>query len=261
MLEGLREVIAQIALIVAVAALLAGVLGWLLGRASGQRRAEQAAAARTASRLTHARVRTAPAFSPLHAQEAVGDVPSPVAEEFLPAVSPILGVGVTEPDEAPLLADPADADVDGDEDPDRTVLRPAPGMRSPSGTPHYAPPRSTFVAARVSASGLSAARPASVEEGQELRSEHHAEVQALRSELRVKELELGRLEAGALSAWDRTVPRLEARISDLLDENVSLRRQIRDAEEHSGADARTVERLRSLVAERDSRLAEIQAQS
>ena len=87
------------------------------------------------------------------------------------------------------------------------------------------------------------------------------EVQELRRELRAKELELGKLEAGALSAWDRTVPALEVQISDLLDENASLRRQIREGEESSAADATTVQRLRSLVAERDSRLAEIRAQS
>jgi hypothetical protein len=34
-------------------------------------------------------------------------------------------------------------------------------------------------------------------------------VQELHRKLRAKDLELGRLEAGTLSAWDRTVPQLE----------------------------------------------------
>jgi hypothetical protein len=70
MLDGLRYVIAQIALIVAVTALLASVLGWLLGRASGTRRAEKAAAASTASRLAPAPEQLTPSSSPRHAMEA-----------------------------------------------------------------------------------------------------------------------------------------------------------------------------------------------
>lgn len=282
MLDGLRYVIAQIALIVAVTALLASVLGWLLGHASGTRRAEKAAAASRASRLMPAPVQTSPSFSPRHAMEAAGDVPV-LAEEVLAPVVPTSIVNASEPAEAPVLSEApapgdlepsppivepvtadtldgsADAGADEDADPDRTVLRPAPGMTSTSGTPGmtsipgtplYTPPRLTVATPTPSESEPTAERPASMQE-----------VQELRRELRAKELELGKLEAGVFSAWDRTVPHLETQISDLLDENVSLRRQIRDAQEHSDADAKTVERLRTLVAERDSRLAEIRAQN
>lgn len=297
MLDGLRYVIAQIALIVAVTALLASVLGWLLGQASGKRRAEKAAAASRASRLMPARVKTSPSSSPRHAMEAAGDVAVPVEEVLAPVVSTSI-VDVSGPAEAPVLVEApapqdlgpsfpvvepvvepvtadtldesadAGADEDADPDPDRTVLRPAPSMTSTSGTPGmtstsetpgptstsgtpvYAPRRFAVATSPLSESGLTAGRPASMQE-----------VQELRRELRAKELELGRLEAGVFSAWDRTVPHLETQISALLDENASLRRQIRDAEEHSDTDAKTVERLRSLVAERDSRLAEIRAQS
>jgi septal ring factor EnvC (AmiA/AmiB activator) len=134
-------------------------------------------------------------------------------------------------------------------DPDRTVLRPAPSWSAPSKTPQYAPPRFSVVASTLSETEL-VQRTASVQE-----------VQELRRELRLKELELGKLEAGALSAWDRTVPHLEAQIIDLQEENAALRRTIREAEEHSDADAQTVERLRASIAERDARLAEIRAQS
>jgi hypothetical protein len=221
--------------------------------------------------------------------EAAEDVPAPVAEEILAPVAPTSNVDAAEPVEAPafaevavpqnlepsspveepviervsepviepvsepvpmvILAEPADAAADEDEDRDRTVLRPAPGLTSTSGTPLYAPPPFAVVTS-MSSESRPTAGSVSVQE-----------IQELRRELRAKELELGKLEAGALSAWDRTVPHLEAQISTLLDENASLRRQIRDAEEHSDADARTVDRLRSLVAERDSRLAEIRAQS
>ncbi len=145
-------------------------------------------------------------------------------------------------------ADDEDDDED-DVDPDRTVLRPAPSWTAPSKTPQYAPPRFTVVSSTLPESAL-VQRTASVQE-----------VQELRRELRIKELELGKLEAGALSAWDRTVPRLEAEIIDLQDENAALRRTIRDAQEHSDADAHTVERLRASIAERDARLADLRAQS
>jgi hypothetical protein len=277
MLEGLRDVVAQIALIVAVTALLASLLGWILGRASGKRRAEKSAAAITPSRLTRAPARS---HSPRHAIEATEDASVPVAEDVLAPVPSRPIVDVTEPVDALVffdaaarqhvqpsshvenpvvepvatdtLAEPADdgGDEDEDTDPDRTVLRPAPGMTPAPGTPLYTPPPLTVVTSAPSESEPAAGLPASVQE-----------VQELRRELRAKELELGKLEAGALSAWDRTVPHLEAQISALLDENAWLRRQIRDAEEHSAADTRTVERLRSLVAERDSLLAEIRAQS
>ena len=123
-------------------------------------------------------------------------------------------------------------------------------MASATKTPQYAPPPFAAIAPAAGTDPVAAMRQASVHE-----------VQELRRELRAKELELGKFEAGALSAWDRTVPLLEAQISDLTTENDALRRTIRDAEEHSDADARTVERLRTLVAERDTRLAEIRAQS
>ena len=323
MLDGLREVIAQIALIVAVVALLAGVLGWLLGNASGTRRAERAAAASRASRLTPAHeqpslltpaheqpsrltpahVQASPSFLPRHAMRAAVHAPVPLEEGFAPIVPTSRIVDVARPPDAPVLAEapvrqdlepsrpvtepvvepvvepvPADTldefsgagaeassdadpdedpDANADEDPDRTVLRPAPSMTSASwspgmstsGTPLYAPPRFAVATSTLSDSGPTAGRPASMQE-----------VQELRRELRAKELELGRLEAGVFSAWDRTVPHLETQISALLNENASLRRQIRDADEHSAADAKTVERLSSLVAERDCRLAEIRAQ-
>jgi chromosome segregation ATPase len=85
-------------------------------------------------------------------------------------------------------------------------------------------------------------------------------VQQLRAQLRNRDLEIGRIEAGALSAWDRMVPQLQQQIDDLLAENDTLRRGIREAEEHSDVDAATVDHLRELVAERDTKIAELRAQ-
>jgi hypothetical protein len=86
------------------------------------------------------------------------------------------------------------------------------------------------------------------------------EVQFLRQELRKRDLEIGRIEAGALSAWDRMVPQLEQQIEDLMAESDSLRRRLREAEEHSDADALSIDHLRALVAGRDTKIAELRAQ-
>jgi regulator of replication initiation timing len=57
------------------------------------------------------------------------------------------------------------------------------------------------------------------------------------------------------------VPQLEDQIDTLLGENDTLRRRIREAEEHSDAGTLTVDHLRALVAERDTRIAELRAQA
>ena len=281
MLDGLQYVIAQIAAIVTLAAVLAGLLGWVVGRGSGKRRAEKALASAPASRLQPAPPVTAPVTPEVVAPiapivEAAPQVPvaeaapvetiDPSSEVELPElpswspnepISTEIAAPVVEPaqptDYAPThayvdSADTDDDDDDDDPDPDRTVLRPAPSFGS--ATTPYVPPRFSVVTSTLSEKELNGAVPASVQE-----------VQELRREVRAKELELGKLEAGALSAWDRTVPRLESQIVELQDENAALRRQLRDAEEHSDADAQTVERLRTSVAERDARLAELRAQS
>jgi hypothetical protein len=87
-----------------------------------------------------------------------------------------------------------------------------------------------------------------------------AEVQFLRQELRRRDLEIGRIEAVALSAWDRMVPLLEQQIEVLVSESDSLRRRLREAEEHSEADALSIHHLRALVADRDTKIAELRAQ-
>jgi hypothetical protein len=85
------------------------------------------------------------------------------------------------------------------------------------------------------------------------------DVLQLRQELRNRDLELGRLEAGALSAWDRMLPQFQDQIKALLSENDQLQRRMRAAEEHSDADALTLDHLRAMVAERDLRIAELRA--
>ncbi len=279
--DGMQDVIAQIALIVTAAAVLTGILGWLVGSASGKRRAAKALASTSASRPQPAAAPTAaPSPAVFEATAPVIEAvpvaaatdasapadpepmafapfaPEPVAPAYAlvaePVAAPIAYVpthAFTEPSDSYLDEEyEEDDDDDDDPDPDRTVLRPAPSFGS--ATTAYVPARFSVVTPTLSEPEPTTVVPASVQE-----------IQELLREVRAKELELGALEAGALSAWDRTVPALEAKISALQDENDSLRRQIREADERSDADARTVERLRSLVAERDSRLAEIRAQS
>ena len=165
-----------------------------------------------------------------------------------------------EPDAEPLIEhvpqhaieDPEDPDRN--EDPDRTVIA-MPPRSGGSGTTRYLPPTAmdTYfvpVASPAPTVGASGVRVVTVEE-----------VQSLRQELRKRDLEIGRIEAGALSAWDRMVPQLEQQIEDLTAEGDSLRRRLREAEEHSDADALSIDHHRALVADRDTKIAELRAQS
>jgi hypothetical protein len=225
-------VLAQIGVVVAVTALLAGVLGWLIGRSNGRRRAEKAAAQSASDR------------------PVVSETPTPdtaVAQAAPTHVAP-------EPDAVPLIDHvPLHAieDPDRNEDPDRTVIRMPPTSGRP-GTAPYLPP--TAVATH------SHATPAPVMPTPSLRVVTVAEVQFLRQELRRRDLEIGRIEAVALSAWDRMVPLLEQQIEVLVSESDSLRRRLREAEEHSEADALSIHHLRALVADRDTKIAELRAQ-
>ena len=234
MLDGFQYVLVQIGFVVAVTALLAGVLGWLIGRSNGRRRAEKAAAQSASAR-------------PVVAEEPAPD--TAVAEV---APTHALPERATEPliDHVPLHAI---EDPDRNEDPDRTVI-PMPPRSGGSGTTLYLPPTAvdTYfapVASPAPTVGASGVRVVTVEE-----------VQFLRQELRKRDLEIGRIEAGALSAWDRMVPQLEQQIEDLMAESDSLRRRLREAEEHSDADALSIDHLRALVAGRDTKIAELRAQ-
>jgi hypothetical protein len=257
MLDGFQYVLVQIGFVVAVTALLAGVLGWLIGRSNGRRRAEKPAAQSASARPVVAEEpapNTAVAeVAPTHASPEPATEPAPdtaVAEVVPTHASP---EPATEPliDHVPLHAI---EDPDRNEDPDRTVIA-MPPWSGGSGTTRYLPPTAvdTYfapVASPAPTVGASGVRVVTVEE-----------VQFLRQELRKRDLEIGRIEAGALSAWDRMVPQLEQQIEDLTAEGDSLRRRLREAEEHSDAGALSTDHLRALVADRDTKIAELRAQS
>jgi len=150
------------------------------------------------------------------------------------------------------IEDPGDPDRN--EDPDRTVIRMPPTSRG-SGTTPYLPPIA------VATYSAPVARPAPAVEAPGVRVVTVEEVQFLRQELRQRDLEIGRIEAGALSAWDRMLPQLEQQIEGLVAESDSLRRRLRETEEHSEADALSIDHLRGLVADRDTKIAELRAQS
>ncbi len=80
MLDGLQYVIAQIAVIVAVAAILAGILGWLVGRASGKRRAAKALASTQVSRLQPAPAAPARSLTPVPVDAPPGPVIAETAD-------------------------------------------------------------------------------------------------------------------------------------------------------------------------------------
>ncbi len=272
-MDGLQLVVAEIALVVSIAALLAGVLGWLLGHGTGKRKAEKSfEETLSALRLGGARsaatdpepaaptVQTmgvvpsiAPVDAPVHPVTGepgvITGVPTPLTavepEGVLPA--PTVPEPVIATPAAPEPALPPSARFDSAatfaptspwSPPEATVIRPASG-----GTAVYTP--SPFAILPSDPAG----RPTSM-----------AEVQELRRQLRAKDVEIGRIEAGVLASWDRTVPQLEVRLADLITANDALQRSLREAQEHSDADALTADHLRDLVADRDARLAELRSQ-
>ena len=234
MLDGFQYVLVQIGFVVVVTALLAGVLGWLIGRSNGRRRAEKAATQSASARPV---VVEEPA-----PDTAVAEV-APTHASPEPAEEPVI-------DHVPLHAI---EDPDRNEDPDRTVIR-MPPTSGGSGTTRYLPPTA------VDTYFAPVASPAPTVEGSSVRVVTVEEVQFLRQELRKRDLEIGRIEAGALSAWDRMVPQLEQQIEDLMAESDNLRRRLREAEEHSDADALSIDHLRTLVSGRDTKIAELRAQ-
>ena len=245
MLDGFQYVLAQIGVVVTITALLAGVLGWLIGHGSRRRTEkafEQAVAA--ISRTVPETSPFAPTSTSTEAAETSGEEPTEddAAANVAPLpVAPFPPYGPTLIDHVPLQ------EV---EDPDATVIRPA----SIPKTALYVPPGPVISSVPTAQPSLSSRErtvpPISPSE----------DVQQLRQELRNRDLELGRLEAGALSAWDRMVPQLEEQIKTLVSENDELQRRMRAVEEHSDSNALTLDRLRAMVAERVLRIAELRAQ-
>jgi hypothetical protein len=245
MLDGFQYALAQIGVVVAITALLAGILGWLIGHGS-RRRTEK-----TFEQAVAAITRTLPETSPFAptstSTDAVDTSRAEPAEDDAPANIAPLPVTAFPPYGATLIDHVPSQEV---EDPDATMIRPA----SIPKTPLYVP-RSPVISSVPPAQPISVSRERTVAP-----TSASEDVLQLRLELRNRDLELGRLEAGALSAWDRMLPQLQDQIKTLLSENDQLQRRMRAAEEHSDADALTLDHLRAMVAERDLRIAELRAQ-
>lgn len=255
MLDGFQYALAQIGVVVVITALLAGLLGWLIGRSS-RRRTEKAFEQAIAT-LAGPEPKASP-FAPVDvAADSAEEAPEADAEDGLSAEAVALPLAQRQPYGTPLIEHVPLHEV---EDPDATIIRPAPGPKTTPYVPPSAVISSTPIApsAKIPSPAVAAItvlpRPPA---GEPVTAS--PELQRLRQELHHRDLELGRVEAGALSAWDRTVPQLELQIDGLTTEIDSLRRRIREAEEHSDADARTVDHLRGLVADRDTRIAELRA--
>ena len=259
MLDGFQYVFVQIGLVVAVTALLAGVLGWLIGRGSGRQRPEKAAAP---SALARPVVVEEPAPDAGVAEVAPPHAASePAAEQqiaYVPQIAYLPQHAIEDPTqtEDPDQTEDIDPNEDPDpsEDPGRTEIRMSPTSGRPATTAYL--PRTA-----VAMYSAPAASPASAVDAASVWVVTLGEVQFLRQELRQRDLEIGRIEAAALSAWDRTVPQLEQEIEDLMAERQILHRGLREARERSDADVLSIDRLRTLVAGRDTKIAELRAQS
>ncbi len=250
MLDGFQYVLAQIGVVVAITALLAGVLGWLIGH-GGRRRTEKAFE-RAVAAIARPESEPSP-FAPTSGLEDVVDQAEALTARTEPEDRPLVGVDSLPLGPGQLYGVPLiqHAPLHESDDPDATVIRLAPGTM----TAPYAPPTVVISSVPAGPGGV----PNRVRTIPQMPTPE--DVQQLRQELRDRELEIGRIEAGALSAWDRVVPRLEEQIAALTSENDALDRRVRAAEERLDADALLVDHLRALVAYRDTTIAELRADS
>ena len=69
------------------------------------------------------------------------------------------------------------------------------------------------------------------------------------------------LEAGAVTAWDKTVPTLEWQIDSLREENSEMAAMLRKALDELESQSVQAEALRSALSERDRRLAGLDTRS
>lgn len=246
MLDGFQYVLAEIGVVVAITALLAGVLGWLIGH--GSRRRTEKAFEQAIAAISRTVPETSPFAPPTSTStDAVETSGAEPAEEDAPANIAPLPVTAFPPYGVTLIDHVPSQEL---EDPDATVIRPASFPK----TALYVPPSPVI-------SSVPPAQPTSVSRERTVAPTSTSDdVLRLRQELRDRDVELGRLEAGALSAWDRILPHLHEQMKTLVSENDQLQRRIRAAEEHSDADALTLDHLRAKVAERDLRIAELRAQ-
>ena len=90
---------------------------------------------------------------------------------------------------------------------------------------------------------------------EELRS-RNARVAELEHNLAARDMEISRLETGAVTAWDTTVPNLEHRIDELADHNTQLQRELAAMSDRLDGQLGEAEALRRALQERDRRLAE-----
>jgi hypothetical protein len=255
MLDGFQYALAQIGVVVAITALLGGVLGWLIGH--GSRRRTEKAFEQAVAAITRTVPETSPFAPTSTSTDAVDTSRAEPAEDDAPANIAPLPVTAFPPYGATLIDHVPSQEV---EDPDATVIRPASIPKTPLYVPRTPVISSVPPAQPTSVSRERTVAPTVSRERTVAPTSASEDVLQLRQELRNRDLELGRLEAGALSAWDRMLPQLQDQIKTLLSENDQLQRRMRAAEEHSDADALTLDHLRAMVAERDLRIAELRAQ-
>lgn len=81
-----------------------------------------------------------------------------------------------------------------------------------------------------------------------------ARVAELESTVADRERDLARLETGATTAWDTTVPTLEGQIENLREERAQLNQALLDAQSQTEAQHAEIERLRRAVQNREAGL-------
>lgn len=88
-----------------------------------------------------------------------------------------------------------------------------------------------------------------------------ARVAELEQLIAAKDREISMLEAGAVAAWDKTVPTLEWQIDSLREENSEMAAMLRKALDELESQSVQAEALRSALSERDRRLAGLDTRS
>ena len=212
----------EFALIIAVAAVCGGVLGWVLGRR--------------------------------RAAEALTPASRPALERPDADAPPAAATGLS--DRAAPAAPHADAPEDADEQPTQVleaITEPEPEEPdTPAGAEQPAARDARDARTPEGAAAAPAADPD---------PEIAARVAELEQLIAAKDREISMLEAGAVAAWDKTVPTLEWQIDSLREENSEMAAMLRKALDELESQSVQAEALRSALSERDRRLAGLDTRS
>ncbi len=239
--------------------ILAAALGWAVGffgfRGRGKNKQQQPAEVASGPQAPPAAAmpmspgaQAMPPAAPPAATPSLAPGSTSGPTPFPVPVAPPAGAPAQVP--PPVDAPPVDAprtDTTEDED-DSTIIRP-PGADLPTATTPVVPARD---AASVDAANEALGAPVATDvEGLT------QQVEALQTQLRAQVDEMNRLEAGAVTAWDRTLPVLQGQIEQLEKEKNDALEQVVDLTNRLETEQARAERLQGALGDRDKRIAEL----